>query len=160
VFPPRSCRLRAQAEVPSALKTDTPEQVLGYSRPPDGLISVLAGAPVRTEGQPIDTSQPADGRRTRERVNCFTGILIASPGRFESFLEATRRGGRAEGVAVGVKDGSCLDGPLTLYSVGVLEVRGYPTRSFSGTRNARPSGHRIHRTSLAPKPGCKGRSSA
>jgi hypothetical protein len=111
--------LRAQADVPSALKSDTPKQVLGYSRPPDGLISVLAGAPVRTEGQPIDTSQPADGRRTRERVNCFTGILVGPPGRFESFLESRRRGGRAEGVAVDLKEGSCLDGPLTLHSVGV-----------------------------------------
>ena len=123
-----------------------------FPAPPDGLVSVLAGAPVRTEGQPIDTSQPADGRRTRERVNWFTGILIGAPGRFESFLEARRRGGRAEGVTVGVKEGSCLDGPLTLDSVGVPEVRGYPTRSFSGTRNARTSGHRINRTSLAPKP--------
>jgi hypothetical protein len=78
-------------------------------------------------------------------------MLIRAPGRFESFLAARRRGECAEGVAVAVKEGSCLGRLLMLYSVRVPEVRGYPTRSFSGTRNARTSGHRINRTSLAPK---------
>jgi hypothetical protein len=60
-------------------------------------------------------------------------MLIGAPGRFEAFLDARGRGECAEHVAVCLR-GACLDHLLTLYSVGVPEVRGYPTRSFSGTR--------------------------
>jgi hypothetical protein len=45
-----------------------------------------------------------------------------------------------------MREDPCLDRLLTLYSVGVPEVRGYRTGSFSGIRCARASGHRINRS--------------
>src|SRR5689334_14200580 len=54
------------------------------------------------------TADKETSENTRERVNGFTGMLIRAPGGFESFLDARRRGKRAEGVAVGVKQGPAL----------------------------------------------------
>src|SRR5262245_18237880 len=54
------------------------------------------------------TAERQTSEKTRERVNSLTGMLISAPGRFESFLDARSRGERAEGVAVGVKEGPAL----------------------------------------------------
>jgi hypothetical protein len=80
------------------------------------------------------TADRETSAKTRERVNGFTGMLIRAP--LKLIADCRLQIGRQ----------------LFQSAICNPEVRGYPARSFSATRNVRTLGQRINRTSFAPKP--------